>query len=87
VDQDRDRAIAALIELIKALDRRVPHVERVGETRIAAEAAKLKDDAMARVDELKRADSARESPCWPQWRGVAEVRRSAAGGAYDTRRN
>jgi hypothetical protein len=58
-DQDRDRAIAALIELVEALDRRVPHVERVGETRIAAEAAKLKDYAIARVDELKRAESAR----------------------------
>jgi hypothetical protein len=61
-DQDRDRVIAALIELIEALDRRVPHVERVGETRIAAEAAMLRNDAMARVDELKRAESARWSP-------------------------
>jgi hypothetical protein len=59
VDQDRDRAVAALIELIEALDRRVPHVERVGETRIAGDAAKLRNDAMARVDDLKRAESAR----------------------------
>jgi hypothetical protein len=63
VDQDRDRAVAALIELIEALDRRVPHVERVGETRFAAEAARLQDYAMARVDELKRAESVSQRPC------------------------
>jgi hypothetical protein len=58
-DQDRDRVIAALTELIEALDRRVAHCERVGETRIAADAAKLRNDAMARIDELKRAGSTR----------------------------
>jgi hypothetical protein len=59
LDQDGDRAIAALIELIEALDRRVAHVERVGETRIAGDAAKLRNDAMTRIDELKRAESPR----------------------------
>ena len=34
-----DRAVAALRELVEALDRRVPHVERLGEKRIAREAA------------------------------------------------
>ena len=42
---DRDHAIAALNELIDALDRRVPHVERVGEIRIAREAETLRKDA------------------------------------------
>ena len=60
-DQDRDRIIAALSELIEALDRRVPHVERVGETRIAGEGAKLRSAAMARIDELKRAGPKRQS--------------------------
>jgi hypothetical protein len=63
VDQDRDRAVAALIELIEALDRRVPHVERAGETRIAGDAVKLRDGAMARIDELKRAALKGQSPC------------------------
>ncbi len=50
-----DRVIAALVELVEALDRRVPHVERLGEARIASEAAKLKQRAMRRIDELRSA--------------------------------
>ena len=52
---DQDRAIAALNELIDALDRRVPHVERLGEIRIAREAATLRKSAVTRIDELKSA--------------------------------
>jgi hypothetical protein len=63
VDPDSDRAIATLTELIEALDRRVPHVERVGETRIAGDAVKLRNDAMARIDELKRSALKGQSPC------------------------
>ena len=51
---DREHAIAALRELIEALDRRVPQVERAGETRIAREAAGLKKDALTRIEELQR---------------------------------
>jgi hypothetical protein len=51
----RDRIVAALTELIDALDRRVPHVERIGEISIAREAALLKKEALARIEELKRA--------------------------------
>ena len=58
---DRDRAIAALNELIDALDRRVPHVERVGEIRIAREAAMLRKDAVTRIDELKSAASSQRT--------------------------
>jgi hypothetical protein len=50
---DRNRVIAALKELIAALDRRVPQVKRVGEERIAQEAATLRRDAVARIGELE----------------------------------
>ena len=47
-----DGVLAALGELIEALDRRLPPVERLGEVRIAREAGALRDEAKARVDEL-----------------------------------
>ena len=53
----RDRVVAALMELIDALDRRIPQVERLAEATIAREAAALKKEAFARIDELKRAGS------------------------------
>ena len=43
-----------LRELVDALDRRVPHVERAGETRIAVEAAALRKAALNRIEELTR---------------------------------
>jgi hypothetical protein len=49
--------IAALSELIDALDRRVAHVERAGESGIAADAAMLRRKAVARIEELKGAVS------------------------------
>ena len=48
------RTIRELQELIAALDRRVPHVERVGEISIARAAAKLKIEALKRIEELER---------------------------------
>jgi hypothetical protein len=45
-----------LRELIDALDRRVPHVERAGETQIALDAAVLKRAALNRIEELTRTD-------------------------------
>lgn len=56
----RERRIAALGELIEALDRRVPHVERLGEGRIAREAALLRREAAARLEELKASDPDRQ---------------------------
>lgn len=50
------RTLAALRELISALDRRVPHVERAGETRIASDAMGLRHAAAARIDELTQAE-------------------------------
>jgi len=52
---DSDRALAQrhLRELIAALDRRVPHVERVGELEIARAAAALRKKAMQRLASLE----------------------------------
>ena len=50
-----------LRELVEALDRRVAHVERLGETRIASEAAALRRDAVRRIQELTAAPSNRET--------------------------
>lgn len=41
-----------LLELIAALDRRVPCVERAGEATIAREAAALREKAVKRLAEL-----------------------------------
>lgn len=43
----------ALSELIEALDRRIPHVERAGEASIARDAAALKKKALKRIAELE----------------------------------
>jgi hypothetical protein len=50
--RDRDRVVAALRELVEALDRRVLHVERLGEVRIAREAAALRREATERIEQL-----------------------------------
>ena len=42
----------ALVELIDALDRRVPHVERLGEESIARDAEALRDRARRRLAEI-----------------------------------
>jgi hypothetical protein len=52
----RADVIRELLELIDALDRRVPHVERAGEASIAREAAALKAKAMKRIAELEKKD-------------------------------
>jgi hypothetical protein len=49
---DRARARRHLRELIAALDRRVPHVERLGEVEIARAATALKKKAMERLAKL-----------------------------------
>ena len=41
-----------LHELIEALDRRVPQIERAGEAAIARDAAALRSQAMKRLSEL-----------------------------------
>ena len=41
--------LEALQELVQALDRRIPHVERAGEAKIAADARRLRAEASARI--------------------------------------
>jgi hypothetical protein len=52
-ESDRARKLRHLHELIAALDRRVPHVERIGETKIAREGRALRDKALRRIAELE----------------------------------
>jgi hypothetical protein len=52
--EDPDAVVAALRELIEALDRRIPNVERVGEREIREQAADLRNQAVRRIDELTR---------------------------------
>jgi hypothetical protein len=47
-------AVRELLELIAALDRRVPRVERAGEATIARDAAELRARAMKRIEELEQ---------------------------------
>jgi hypothetical protein len=55
------RTIRNLRELISALDRRVPQVERAGEALIANDAAALKAKALRRIGELENQASAGNS--------------------------
>jgi hypothetical protein len=50
---DRTRKLRHLHELIAALDRRVPHVERLGEIEIAREGRALREKALQRIAELE----------------------------------
>ena len=50
----RARLIRELRELVAALDRRVPQVQRAGEASIARDAAALRARALTRLDELER---------------------------------
>jgi hypothetical protein len=50
----RGAAIRHLRELIAALDRRVPQIERAGEIDIAHDTAALKAKALERISELER---------------------------------
>jgi hypothetical protein len=49
----RTRIISELRELVAALDRRAPRVERVGEIEIARAAAGLRVEALRRIEELE----------------------------------
>ena len=53
-DADKKMLIARLLELIDALDSRVPHLEREGEIDIASEATALRAKAMERIAQLQR---------------------------------
>lgn len=49
-----NRIISTLRELVSALDRRVPHVDRPGELRIARESRMLRREAVAQIEALSR---------------------------------
>ena len=51
--QDNRTLIDRLLELIDALDCRVPHLEREGEAQIAGDAQKLKTKALERIAQLE----------------------------------
>ena len=57
----RGELIQELRELIAALDRRVPHVERAGEVSIARDAAALKARALKRIKDLEREEAVQPS--------------------------
>jgi len=57
---ETERVVAALRELVEALDRRLPHVERLGEAGIATEAAALRKKAARRLEELRPGQPNRE---------------------------
>jgi hypothetical protein len=52
-EADRQRAIRHLRQLIVALNRRVPHIERAGEAKIASDAAELMEKALERLKDLE----------------------------------
>jgi len=49
----RSPVVAELLEVIAALDRRLPQLQRAGEAAIAADAAALKTRALKRIEELE----------------------------------
>lgn len=55
-DAERKRAIRHLRQLVDALNRRVPHIERVGEAKIARDAAELMKQALKRLKALEEPD-------------------------------
>jgi len=52
-ESSREQTVRELRELVAALDRRVPQVERVGEIPIARAAVALKSEALKRIEELE----------------------------------
>jgi hypothetical protein len=50
---DRTRTLRHLRELIAAIDRRIPHMERSGEIEIVRQSAALRKKALQRIAELE----------------------------------
>ncbi len=55
-DAEKKRTIRHLRQLIDALNRRVPHIERAGEAKIAHDAAELMKQALKRLKALETSD-------------------------------
>jgi len=45
--------LADLYQLVEALDRRVPHIERLGEAQIAHDAADLRERAVSLIQRIE----------------------------------
>ena len=62
---DAESAVAELLdalrEIVEALDRRIPQVERASEAAIAADAKRLRAAALERMTSLRRAQTANRS--------------------------
>jgi hypothetical protein len=56
-ESDRMRKLRHLHELVAALDRRVPRVERIGELEIAREGIALRQSALQRIADLEASGS------------------------------
>jgi hypothetical protein len=54
-----------LRELVAALDRRVPHLEREGELAIARDASALRAAALKRIAEIERLPATLNAPASP----------------------
>jgi hypothetical protein len=64
-ETQRSQTVRELHELIAALDRRVPRMERAGEVSIARAAAALKSEALRRISELERDSTVADPPDKP----------------------
>jgi hypothetical protein len=72
--------VCELHELIAALDRRVPHVERVGEIAIARAAEALRGEAVRRIATLEReADADAVASCFEPTQATAYTQRRTTG--------
>jgi hypothetical protein len=74
--------IADLRELVRALDRRVPRLERASEDQISREAAALRAKALDRISQLERAASSLDAE---DVRAATSIKRSQGQSAREPR--
>ncbi len=72
--ESRGDLVQELRELIAALDRRVPQIERYGEQDIARDSALLKKKALERIARLESGPAATRrvprTPLWPRTEAI-----------------
>jgi hypothetical protein len=82
-DNGRTQIVRELHELIAALDRRLPQVERVGEIAIARAAAALKGEALKRIAALAHQADADAISSWSEpAEAPAYVRRGSSNNMF-----
>lgn len=86
-DSARARIVRDLHELIAALDRRVPQVERVGEVAIARAGAALRLEALKRIGTLERATDADAIASWSGPTQATAYTRQTLGGSNGPERD